>query len=276
MPRILNTTELRHEICYSEIVECHRQTWQNGSTWSGYEHTPRFADGLMLVCSDVLAVFTAADGSTLRATKGDFIYVPEGIRYRVEFFGGGHGTDLYTVNFRFKSASGDPLRFGERITRIAKGASPECYTRMARLTDLCLFPDENKLLKQSELFALFDTIGEEIIHHSEDYYPIRKGARLLASEWNQNRPIAYYAAACEISETGFYQHFKAWAGISPADYRTKMRISAAKSLLRNSSYQISEIAVQIGFEDPYYFSRIFKKSVGMSPRAYRKAEEVTE
>ena len=273
MIRYLTVTALRKELSFSEVIECHRQTWTNESEWKDYEHTPRFADGLMLVCSEVHAIFTAEDGSVLRAEKGDLLYVPEGARYSVRFLGGGNGTDLYTVNFRLKDQNGNTLRFGDRLTRLTNGAPDSTYTLASRLADTCRAPEENTLRKHSELFALFDAIGEEINYRSSDYYPIRKGTRLLIKEWNRNRPISSYASLCGISETTFYQHFKAWAGVSPVEYRTKMRISAAKSLLRNSSLRVAEIAAEVGFDDPYYFSRIFRKSVGVSPRAYRQSGE---
>lgn len=276
MTRFLSVAELKNEVCLSEVIECHRQTWADACIWNGYEHSPRFADGLMLVCSEVRAVFTLADGRELTATKGDLIYAPQGTQYIVRFYGGGLGTDVYTVNFRLRDAEGAEIRLGEHVTLLAEGAPPDCYAIAARLADTCLSPDGNNLRKHSELFAFLAAVGEEIIYRSEEYYPIRKGARLLLKEWNQNHPVSRYAEACGISETGFYQHFKAWARISPTEYRTKMRISVARSLLRNSSYRVSEIASQIGFDDPYYFSRIFKKSVGMSPRAYRNTQEGTE
>lgn len=276
MIRYVTVAALRKELCFSEVIECHRQIWRDGIEWKGYEHIPRFADGIMLICSEVRAIFSSKDGSTLTAERGDLLYVPEGAQYSVRFLGGGHGTDVYTVNFRLKDRSGNVLRFGERLIRLANGAPDASYTLASRLADTCRSPEKNTLRRHAELFALFDAIGEEINYRSNDYYPIRKGVRLLMKEWNQNRPISCYAELCDISETGFYQHFKAWAGISPAEYRTKMRIAAAKSLLRNSSFRISEISAEVGFDDPYYFSRIFRKNVGISPRAYRQGTETDE
>jgi AraC-like DNA-binding protein len=72
-----------------------------------------------------------------------------------------------------------------------------------------------------------------------------------------------------MSETSFYVRFKEWSGTSPVKYRNGIRISAACSLLKNSNLSVYEIAVEVGFEDPYYFSRIFKKIVGLSPRQVR-------
>jgi len=100
--------------------------------------------------------------------------------------------------------------------------------------------------------------------------------RLLINEWDRNEHMDRYAADCKISESSFYQHFNVWAGVSPNEYRINMRISAAKSMLRNSSISVREIAEQVGFPDPYYFSRCFRRAVGLSPRAYREKQKNTD
>ena len=59
--------------------------------------------------------------------------------------------------------------------------------------------------------------------------------------------------------------------MTPLEYLTQIRIEQAKSYLINSNiYSISEIADMCGFSDQYYFSRVFKKTVGVSPRDYKK------
>ena len=53
-------------------------------------------------------------------------------------------------------------------------------------------------------------------------------------------------------------------------YVNKLRIEKAKKLLKESSIPVSEIAKQVGIEDSYYFSRLFKKYAGVSPKSYRE------
>ena len=59
-------------------------------------------------------------------------------------------------------------------------------------------------------------------------------------------------------------------GVSPIQYLTRLRIEYSKKLLKeyNQSYSIKDVAMMSGYLDPYYFSRIFKKHVGVSPREY--------
>ena len=65
--------------------------------------------------------------------------------------------------------------------------------------------------------------------------------------------------------------------ISPAHYILSLRMVNAQSLLENTDYNIGEIAAIVGYDNPLYFSRVFKKEYGVSPAQYRKnLEESTE
>ena len=68
----------------------------------------------------------------------------------------------------------------------------------------------------------------------------------------------------------FIRCFKDFTGSSPQAYLNDMRIEKAKDLLNNKSFQIAEIAELVGYSDPLYFSRIFKKKNGCSPNEYKK------
>ena len=63
--------------------------------------------------------------------------------------------------------------------------------------------------------------------------------------------------------------FKAEAGITIPEYLNKIRIRHAKELLENSPLSIKEVASSVGITDPFYFSKVFKKETGYSPKDYR-------
>ncbi len=65
------------------------------------------------------------------------------------------------------------------------------------------------------------------------------------------------------------KRFKLETGIALHQYFLQLKINAAKSMLSNLSYNISDLAEIFGFTDQYYFSRIFKKKTGISPLKYR-------
>jgi AraC-like DNA-binding protein len=54
------------------------------------------------------------------------------------------------------------------------------------------------------------------------------------------------------------------------DYLTQVRLEEAKKLLRNPRYQIDEVAEKLGYNDASYFSKVFRRNVGMSPTQFRQ------
>ena len=58
------------------------------------------------------------------------------------------------------------------------------------------------------------------------------------------------------------------------DYLVKTRIDESKFLLANSSLKIKEVANEVGYEDSLYFSKVFKKITGVSPKEYIRSEKI--
>ena len=59
-------------------------------------------------------------------------------------------------------------------------------------------------------------------------------------------------------------------GVSPLEYVHRLRLEEAYRLLSDSSRNVSEVAMEVGFDDANYFSRLFRKKMGMSPSLVRK------
>ena len=73
-----------------------------------------------------------------------------------------------------------------------------------------------------------------------------------------------------LSENYLSQIFRQELGISPWEYLNRYRIKQARELLAHTDESISSIAMEVGFEDPSYFGRVFHKITGLSPREYRE------
>ncbi|WP_405727012.1 helix-turn-helix domain-containing protein [Anaerotignum sp.] len=89
---------------------------------------------------------------------------------------------------------------------------------------------------------------------------------------NYNKPISIeaYAAENHMSVSWFIRSFKEYTDATPAQYLLSIRISNAQTLLETTSYNITDIAEIVGYDNPLYFSRLFKKQNGMSPSDFRK------
>lgn len=88
--------------------------------------------------------------------------------------------------------------------------------------------------------------------------------------YNEAISIEAYAADHNISVGWFIQNFKQYTQTTPAQYIQSLRITNAKLLLETTNYNVSEISNLVGYENPLYFSRFFKKQCGMSPVQFRK------
>ena len=74
----------------------------------------------------------------------------------------------------------------------------------------------------------------------------------------------------QYSSSHYTAIFKKKTGMSPIDYFIRLKIHFACQLLTQTDLKIKEIADRIGYDDPYYFSRLFKQVMGQSPKAYKK------
>ena len=82
--------------------------------------------------------------------------------------------------------------------------------------------------------------------------------------------VEYVAKHISIDPAYFSRKFTQRVGISPKKYLLNKRIECAKELLQSTNAGISEISNSVGYDDQFYFSRIFKKITGLSPSEYRK------
>ncbi|WP_024344945.1 response regulator transcription factor [Lacrimispora indolis] len=77
------------------------------------------------------------------------------------------------------------------------------------------------------------------------------------------------SSTVNISPNHFSTIFSQEMGITFVEYLTKVRMEAAKELLLKTDLRASEIGYQVGYKDPHYFSYIFKKTHGITPKAFR-------
>ncbi len=77
--------------------------------------------------------------------------------------------------------------------------------------------------------------------------------------------------AAGLSIPHFCTLFRKLTGYAPIDFHIRQRIRRACRLLDTTQGTVASIAAEVGFEDPYYFSRCFHRIMGVAPRTYRKA-----
>lgn len=99
---------------------------------------------------------------------------------------------------------------------------------------------------------------------------INKATLYFNEHYSEDISIDEYAQNNHVSVSWFIRNFKQCTGSTPMQYILSKRIYNAEILLHDSTYNVTEIAEIVGYDNPLYFSRIFKKVKGISPSEYRK------
>jgi len=131
---------------------------------------------------------------------------------------------------------------------------------MATFKSKSLFMNLVEAILISAKMKVLDTANEmmeQVIQYIHEHYSKPLSVSKIAQEFGvERRRFAYL----------FEQH----TGMNPSSYLTEYRMRRAKELLQFCDSTVAEIAECVGYVDSFYFSRVFKKSTGMSPTAYRK------
>ncbi|WP_339836885.1 helix-turn-helix domain-containing protein [Paenibacillus sp. FSL R7-0272] len=96
-------------------------------------------------------------------------------------------------------------------------------------------------------------------------------ASYIASHYRQNLELKELAALAGCSVRQLQRRFKQEKQLGPMEYVIQLRMESASRMLRHTDASIGEIADKLGYRDMYYFSRAFKKYVGVPPLHYRHA-----
>lgn len=92
----------------------------------------------------------------------------------------------------------------------------------------------------------------------------------MHSRYYEEHGNSDYAAVCNLSVYRFIHLFRQLTGQSPYAYQTRIRLDRARDLLDSTTMSIAEVAAMVGYSNPLYFSRIFRKGTGLSPTEYKK------
>ena len=115
----------------------------------------------------------------------------------------------------------------------------------------------------------FRDVCDYINQYSGDGNVIRSVKKQIEELYSQNLTIKDLAAGVYLSPTYLSYLFKQKTGYTINDYITTVRMERAKELLKDPGHTLSDIAIEVGYHEQGYFTRIFKKYTGQSPGKYR-------
>lgn len=102
---------------------------------------------------------------------------------------------------------------------------------------------------------------------------VRQAIAYLHQNYGRSLTRREIAAELGMSEDYLSRAFSQELGLSPWDYLNRYRVAQARDLLRHTPDSVTVIGRRVGFQDPAYFSRVFRRIVGVSPNAYRQGDD---
>ena len=93
--------------------------------------------------------------------------------------------------------------------------------------------------------------------------PVEHALDFIRKNWRKQIDFVALAARSGVSSRHFRRLFQQATGLAPQQYLLNLRLNEAKRLL--GSMPISDVSYQVGFENPLYFSRLFKEKIGIPP-----------
>ncbi len=122
-----------------------------------------------------------------------------------------------------------------------------------------------------QIVGMLSVFYEHTIHpKSQDLLKIAKAITYLEAASDLDVTLDDLARASGMSKRTLIRSFQAAFGKSPIAYLIEARVQRATELLRSTEKNVTEVAMEVGFNDSNYFSRQFRKLMHLSPREYRK------
>lgn len=131
-------------------------------------------------------------------------------------------------------------------------------------------PDELERFRGQIAFQelLYHVLKSSQLQPEHSRPSIKTAKEYIERHFDENLTIEQLARMAQVSPKYFVDLFKKTYGISAINYLTERRINRAKELMAQSHAKLRVIAHQVGYNDEFYFSRKFKKEVGVPPKVY--------
>ncbi|NQX69324.1 AraC family transcriptional regulator [Paenibacillus alba] len=130
---------------------------------------------------------------------------------------------------------------------------------------------QSYLYRMTSAFTTFLQSPKQVDDELVEY--VEQAKQYILEHYNQTIDMEEMARLSGSSRK-FYQAFRGVTGLSPHKFVTTIRLNRSLSLLGSSAFSITEVAHTVGYADELYFSRLFKKHMGLSPSDYLKNAQI--
>lgn len=178
------------------------------------------------------------------------------VHFQLEFLPGLDVFQRYKPESLYPASKTDVANFKYIISHL-ETSSPEIFIELRAL-----------LLRLLKPFMAND--WRTIQPAPENAERLKPALELLNKHYNQPFDLRATAKAVKMNPASMSDLFRRTFGSSPSRYLMNLRLRRAQNLLLSTDRRICDIAAECGFEDPLYFSRIFRKRCCFSPREFRQ------
>lgn len=136
---------------------------------------------------------------------------------------------------------------------------------------ICFASNDYSAACNNTIRVIYDLFERLVQINQRTYsYPIKSTIAYMRTHYADPLSLESISEAVKLSPSYLSSLFSSEVGMTIINYLQYLRIEQSKKLLLSSSLNITEIAYQVGYNDEKYYSKIFKKSVGVGPKDYRK------
>lgn len=257
------------ELCMCDFAVTELTALYQTPVWTNIDNrdlsrTPRISNGFLLVDKGSCR-YDWEEGSA-DLSHGGLLYLPAICRRAVtvterEF-------SFYRLKFMLRElGSGEELVFSDQPLFITDAAGQHLF-------DLCADMVKSTVSRRShfrsmallyEFLCAVNTLGQR---NGESR--IAPALAYIETHCTQELSVEELAEMCYLSQAQLFRLFRAETGTTPIQYRNRLRIDRAREMLEDPELGVGEIASNLGFENLYYFSRLFRSMAGVSPTEYRR------
>ena len=211
-------------------------------------------------------------------TSGNLIFIPKGEFHKTNISNDSFSERLLIV-FDDNFLGGE---FSKHIDELSKNKliriSPEKLYKIKDIYEKIEYEDTNRQIDYIEMEKLYlkelliqikrNRIENNTFDLSESYKIVQDCATYICENYNLDLNLESLSKKYSLSKSYFSKLFKKVTGVGLNEYITAIRISASENMLLKDTISITEIATRCGFNDSNYFTSVFKKLKGITPKKY--------
>lgn len=233
-------------------------------------------DNLIIYCVDGAGEVTAGD-ACVNVGAGDLILLPQNVSHDYTA-SPGQPWSVYWVHFQGTSTRLflDYLGYHELRPLVRPGVAPALLAAFNSLLSVRKtgYSTRAFINAANQLRHLMTQFASETRRHQggqQGGLDLDSLRTYMQDNIHEQLNLDALAAVAHLSKYHFATRYKALTGYSPIRHFLHMKIEYACQLLDNTEMSVKAIAAELGYADPLYFSRLFSKTLGISPRAYRSS-----